>query len=300
MTARRRCLVIGASGQLGQALCAVLGEAHEVLAAHHAPAAGQLQVDLGAPEAAAEAVRRLAPDWIMIAGALCNVDLCETERDRCQRVNVEGPRAVAEQARALGAAVVYYSTDHVFDGTQASYQETDAPHPLNVYARSKVEGEAAIRETLPDRHLILRTAWLYGPDRRRRNFILRLRDQVAAGRTVRVPHDQWGSPTYTEDVAAATRRLLERGLHGTFHATGPDYLDRMALARQVCAAFGLDVQHVHGVPTAQLRQPAYRPLRVRLDCRALTALALVRFRRVAEGLQALPKGPASLAGRPHG
>ena len=286
---RRRSIVIGASGQLGSALCRLLKRAgHEVLeTAYRNRKPGQISLDLGRREETVAILQDLKPEWILVAGAFCKVDQCQRDPKTCIRVNVEGPRAIAQWAKGRDGTVVYYSTDHVFDGSREAHTESDAVHPLNVYARSKVEAEEMLRECLPEQHLILRTAWLYGPDPARRNFVLRLMDQVSAGRPVQVPDDQWGSPTYTEDLAEATRFLLERGLGGTFHATGPDFLDRVSWARQVCAQAGLDLRLVAAVPTDQLKQAAPRPLRVRLDCRKLAAAGVGRFRGLEAGLDAL-------------
>ena len=180
-----------------------------------------------------------------------------------------------------------FSTDHVFDGTQESYKEADSVRPLNAYARTKAESEEIVREVLPGRHLVIRTAWLYGPDTARRNFILRLVDRAMAGERIQVPTDQSGSPTYTEDVARATRFLLEHGHAGTFHATGPELMDRVSLARQVCAHFGLDEGAIVPVPTSALGQAAPRPLCVRLDCQKIETAGVSRFRGVAAGLAVL-------------
>ena len=283
-----RALVLGASGQLGRALSAALRQSFEVIeAVRGEPQAGQLRIDLEDLAGIREALRSARPAWIVIAGAYCNVDGAEAERGRCLRVNVEGPRAAAAVARELGAGVVYYSTDQVFDGTRESYGETDRVNPLNVYAQSKAQGEAAIRSGAPERHLILRTAWLYGPDPARRNFALRLVDQLSAGHPVRVPANQWGSPTYTEDLAEVTRMLLTRNQRGTVHAVGPEFLDRMVLARCICRCFGLNDARLIPTPTAELGQAARRSVRVRLRCERLAATGAPAFRRVDAGLHAL-------------
>ena len=284
-----RCLVIGASGQLGRALCGeFLASRYEVVeSANRAPQPGQWHIDLSDPSATVATLGEIKPDWILIAGALGNVDRAETEPERCFSVNVEGPRAIAEAARTHGWSVVYYSTDAVFDGTKEWYVESDPVSPVNIYSHSKVQGEVALRTLLPDRSLVIRTAWLYGPDEGRRNFVLRLVDDLRAGRPVQVPMDQWGSPTYTEDVACATRVLLERGCQGTFHAVGPDVVNRLALAKSVCQQFGLDKHLLEAKETAVLRQVAKRPLQVRLDCGTLRAVDSRPFRTLSQGLAAL-------------
>jgi dTDP-4-dehydrorhamnose reductase len=203
--------------------------------------------------------------------------------------------AVAEAARQHGSRVVFFSTDHVFDGARSSYGEDDPIVPLNAYARSKVDAERAIRELLPDGHVIIRTGWVYGPDRQRRNFVLHLIDRLRSGTSVRVPSDQWGSPTCTVDLAAATAHLLERGATGTFHATGPELTDRASLARRVCERFALDPALVVAQPTSALGQAAQRSLRVLLDCSKLRATGAPPFRNIAAGLELIAAWSTSTA-----
>lgn len=282
-------LVIGASGQLGQALCAAFSHDHEVVEAglrHAQPR--QLVVDLGDRLSTLAVLNDVKPDLVLVAGAYTHVDGCERAPDECIRVNVDGPAVVAEFARETGARVVHYSTDYVFDGARSSYGEDDPVTPLNVYGRSKAEGEASVRRSAPDRHLVLRTSWVYGPDVWRRNFVLRLADTLSrSGPPIPVPSDQWGSPTYTEDLAAATLALVTGGRSGTFHATGPEPIDRASLALRVCALFGLDASRIQPTPTRELGQPARRPLRVGLRGDKLAARGVGAFRDIDAGLQAL-------------
>ena len=284
---QKRCLVIGASGQLGRALRLAFKESTSVLEAYRTPTKpDQVRIDLSDPTGTREKLEELKPHWILIAGAFCNVDLCETQREICWKVNVEGPAAVCEYASRRGARVVYYSTDQVFDG-EKSFTETDAVQPVNVYASSKVGGERIIRESLPNHHLILRTTCLYGPDDARKNFVLRLVDRLAQGKETPVPNDQWAAPTYTEDLAALTRFLLERGERGLFHATGSEFMSRPEWALRICEAFGLNPSLIVPPPTPQLGQPARRPMGVRLDCQKLNRLDGPGFRKLDDGLKAL-------------
>lgn len=281
-------LLIGAAGQLGRALAAEFAARYQLTeAVYREPAPGQIVVDLSEASSVMAALQATKPDVVLLAGAMCNVDLCEQEPERCRRVNVDGPRSVARWAGEAGAQVVLFSTDHVFDGARPVYGESDPVCPLNVYSRSKAEAEEVVRELVPTRHLILRTAWLYGPDSRRRNFALHLVDRVRAGEPVPVPADQWGCPTYTEDLAAATAFLVERDHGGTFHAVGPDFVDRVSLARAICDHFGLDAAFVLPRETRELGQPARRPLRVRLSAHKLEQIGVRPFRGVEAGLAAL-------------
>lgn len=289
-----RGLLIGASGQLGRALSAVFSRGFEMVEAGYRHArAGQLRVDLGDAGSVLAALREAKPDVILIAGAMCNVDLCELEPMACRRVNALGPQVIAEYAREKGNCVVLFSTDHVFDGSLEAYEEWDRIGPLNAYARSKAMGEAIVRELMPDGHLVIRTSWLYGPDEQRRNFVLRVVDRLAAGESVLVPSDQWGSPTYSEDLARATRFLVEHGHRGTFHATGPEFIDRASFARRICGHFGLDEGSIVPKLTSELGQAAPRPLRVRLNCRKLRAAGAQGFKGIDSGLACLSTWDAS-------
>jgi dTDP-4-dehydrorhamnose reductase len=291
-------LLIGASGQLGRALHSVFSQGYQIVGtAHRQAQSGHLALNLADLEQTQRVLRKTNPDLILIAGAMCSVDGCELEPELCYRINTLGPRTVAEYARTHGARVVFYSTDHVFDGVSELYHECDMVRPLNVYARSKADAEAALRELLPDRHLILRTSWLYGPDAQRLNFPLRCIDCAITGRQILVPEDQWGSPTYTEDLARATRFLVEHGYTGTFHATGPEFIDRVSLARRICMWFRLDDRCIVAMPTSELNQAARRPLQVRLDCRKLFTVGVAAFRGINEGLEALGALAAAVSNR---
>ena len=277
---RLRVGVIGGSGQLGGALVAAF-------AGHDVSAPARAALDLGHADSVRSTLDNVKPDVVVLAGAMTHVDGCELDPASCARVNVDGTRAVAGWAARAGAAVVFISTDHVFDGQAESYGEDDPVNPLNEYARSKVAGEAIVREVLPGRHLILRTAWVYGPDRARRNFALRLVARLRAGERVPVPLDQSGAPTYTDDLAAAARYLVDRSFTGTFHATGSHVVDRVTLARRICARFAVNPAGIVPTPTAELRQPAPRPQRVRLRCQRLAETGAPAFRDIDAGLGAL-------------
>lgn len=283
-----RVLMLGAAGQLGRALSAALRPDHEVIeTVRHHPEPGQHVIDLADPDGVAASLETLRPEWIIVAGAWCNVDGAETNRETCVRVNVEGPRAAARYAQASGGRLVYYSSDFVFDGSRPLSREQDPLHPLNVYGQSKMAGEEAVRRELPDRHVIVRTTWMYGVDRARKNFVCRLLDELSAGRPMGVPSDLWGTPTYTEDMVAATRALLKRGVTGTVHAVGPQFMSRLAFARLICEVFELDPSGLVPKTMAELRQPARRPSKVRLDCPRLQELGIDPFRGPREGLLAL-------------
>ena len=168
-----------------------------------------------------EAVRSLRPGVIVNAAAFTDVDRAESEPDLARSLNALVPATLATEARLLGATLIHYSTDYVFDGTKGHpYQEHDIPHPLNVYGRTKLEGEQAI-ESLGGLFLILRTGWVYSL--RRPCFVTRVLDWARRQPTLRIAADQVGTPTWSRPLAEATAGLLARGV-----AEGPEWLEQYA------------------------------------------------------------------------
>ena len=262
-----KVLVCGHNGQVAQALQAQLagvGEVHLL---------GREQLDMARPEALREPLRRLAPDLIINAAAYTAVDQAETEPDTAFAINAEGPRVLAEEALRLGAPLIHYSTDYVFDGEKASpYNEQDVPNPLGVYGRSKLAGEQAIT-ALGGEHLILRTSWvysLYG-----RNFLLTMQRLLQEKPQLRVVDDQIGAPTWATTIAAGTRALIERwqagqaGAWGTYHLTAQGETSWFGFAQAIgeqLKARGLPCAELLPIPSSEYPTPARRPLNSRLDC----------------------------------
>jgi len=216
-------LLTGKRGQLGSELCTFL------------PAMGMLvalnrgELDLARPAAIRQTVRDLRPGLIVNAAAYTQVDLAEKDEAAAFAVNAEAPAVLAEEAKNLGAMLVHFSTDYVFDGSKmAPYLEEDAPNPLNTYGRSKLAGEQAIRAS-GAAHLIFRTSWVYAP--RGRNFLLTILKLSTEREELRIVHDQIGAPTWSREIASGSVRILallaEKGWNrdsfaaaaGTYHMT---------------------------------------------------------------------------------
>ena len=197
-----RILITGKNGQVGSELSRLYPASSDVVSV------GRETCDLSDEQVIRACVRRVNPTVIINAGAYTAVDLAEKERDACFAVNAMAPRVLAQEAARLGALLLHYSTDYVFDGqSPAPYQESDLVAPVSVYGASKAAGEAAIVETA-GRYLILRTSWVYCGQGK--NF---LRTMVRLGETrseLRVVDDQVGAPTSAAAIAAATARLVER------------------------------------------------------------------------------------------
>lgn len=265
-----KILVCGRNGQLAHALQPQLADLGEVLLL------GRDQLDLAHPDQLREPVRQLAPDLIINAAAHTAVDQAESEPELAFAINAEGPRVLAEEAARLGAPLIHYSTDYVFDGDKASpYTEADTPNPLGVYGRSKLAGEQAIC-AVGGEHLILRTSWIYS--RHGRNFLLTMQRLLQERPQLRVVDDQIGAPTWAGTLAASTRALIDRwqggqaGAWGLYHLTAQGETSwfgfAQAIAEQLLAQ-GLSCAELLPIPSSEYPTPARRPLNSRLDCSRL-------------------------------
>jgi dTDP-4-dehydrorhamnose reductase len=289
-----RALVIGASGQVGAALCARLAACGHAAVGTHArvPLAGTRRLDFTDLAATERLIAETAPDWVFCPAGLTAVDYCEEHAEEAFRANRDAPATAARAAARLGAPFVFYSTEYVFDGTGGPYGEHDPVHPLSVYGRSKLEGERAALTANP-RALAVRTTVVYGPEPQGKNFVYQLLRHGRARQPMRVPTDQRSSPTYNADLAAVSIELVERAISGIVHVAGPQVLDRHAFALQACAAFELDPAFVTPVTTAELRQRAARPLAAGLRSERARLLATSELRGPAAGLAAMREALAA-------
>jgi dTDP-4-dehydrorhamnose reductase len=220
-----RILLTGRNGQVGWELGRTLPALGELVATDRST------LDLADPDSIRRALRDAKPEIVVNAGAYTAVDKAESERDLATQVNAVAPGVLAEEAKRLGALLVHYSTDYVFDGEKrAPYIEEDAPNPLSHYARSKLEGERAIVAT-GCRHLILRTSWVYGP--RAANFYQVIRRKAHANEPMMMVDDQTSVPTPSGFLAEQTVKLLEREASGLLHLVPTGQASRFDFARAV-------------------------------------------------------------------
>ena len=249
--------VTGAGGMLAHALLPALeGSGHTVLAL------GKSDADVTRLEVLRSALEGFRPDWVVHLAAFTRVDECESRADHAFLVNAQGARNAALAALACGAGLLAISSDYVFDGAATRpYREYDPPGPRSVYGASKWAGEQAVREIQP-RHLIVRSAWLYGPGGP--NFVDTILAKARAGEALRVVDDQRGSPTFTHDLAAGLIRLIASGQLGTFHCTNAGVCSWYELAAYAIQRAGLEVA-LQRTDTASFPRPALRPRYTALD-----------------------------------
>lgn len=282
-----RILVVGATGQLGAALCRQLGPA-ALPAARRPPSPDWLTLDLATlTESPDELVAQHSLTAIICSAGATDVERCESDHDWADAANHLGPLALARAAAHARIPFVFYSTDYVFPGTPSNpgpYRESAPTHPLSYYGLSKLAGEQSILAENPSA-LVLRTTTVYGPDPQGKNFLYTLRRLLSSGQSMRVPTDQLATPTYNEDLARATLALLRAGHSGLFHAAGPLMLSRIDFARLACRILSLDASLLIPLTTPELNQRAARPLIAGLDSTLLTAtLGRPFFRPPEQGI----------------
>jgi dTDP-4-dehydrorhamnose reductase len=234
--------------------------------------------------AVARVVAREHAGWIINCAACTQVDRAEAEPEIAQRVNAVGPANLARAARDAGATrLLQLSTDYVFDGKSARpYREDDPVAPRNVYGRTKLAGEAAVQDILPEAHLIVRSQWLFGAGGP--NFVATILRLARERPELRVVADQHGHPTFSGDLAAAVWKLIAADARGTVHCANEGIATWYDLARAAIAAAGLTTT-VLPCATAEMPRPAPRPAYSVLDCTRYAALAGTPLRPWTEPLR---------------
>ena len=267
-------LVLGRSGQVGHELIREASSLGPVVAPSHR------ELDIGDADALREGLRRVHPAVVLNAAAYTAVDAAESDAERCFSLNARAPGVLAEECRALGALLVHFSTDYVFDGAKgAPYVETDATRPLGVYGRSKLAGEQAV-EAAGGAFLIFRTSWIYAP--RGRNFALTMLRLAHERTELAVVSDQVGAPTSAAAVARGVVQTLAtvwqardfgaacEAVSGVYHMTAGGATTWYEFAKAVLAAdpraATQTCRAVRPITTAEYPTPAARPAYSVLDC----------------------------------
>lgn len=271
-----KTLVVGAGGMLGTELVREFSLHCEVFGLDLP------SLDITDADQCRRAVQELRPEIIVNAAGMTDVDHCEVHPHEAFRVNGQGVGNLA-QAAAPDRLLVHYSTDYIFDGRKPeAYTEEDAPNPLSVYGQSKLKGEELARAECPN-HLILRTAWLFGPAGR--NFVRTIVTAARAGQKLRVVQDQRGNPTYARDLARCTWRLIQSGARGVYHTTNTGTCTWYELAVRSLEWAGIPDVSVAPVSTAEFPRPAPRPANSALANNRLERAGLPPMRAWAEAVE---------------
>ncbi len=300
-------LITGASGFVGENLAHRFAGDTELALVYgrqppRAASDGIFSVDLSVREDFSRALGGLNPDTVIHTAAMTSPDLCEKNPRMAHAVNVEGTREVAQWAEARGARMIYFSTDLVFDGKQGWYREEDTPGPLNLYGRTKLEGEEQVLQ-ICTRWVIVRMALSYGETRGAGgDWTLSMRRALDAGKTLHLYTDQFRTPAYIGDTAEAVLRLARHDQNGIYHMGGAERISRYGFGRVFCRLFGLDAERFVPVRMEEVRMDAPRAKDCSLDTeRIRREIGLVPC-GVEQGLRRQKRAEAALekeGGSPH-
>lgn len=270
-----RVLVTGADGQLGREFGLLFPHGAIQLAAHD-------RLDVTDGSAVGDLIDDFAPDTVIHAAAMTDVDACESDPERAHAVNAIGAENVAVACRDVGAAMVYVSTNYVFDGERTEpYGEGAATNPINVYGATKLDGERAVVRDL-EQYFVVRTSTLYGPDRR--NFVNSLIEAAASRDSLSYVDDQRVTPTSTADLAAAIVALISIETYGVYHLVNAGETSWYGWARAVLTELGIEGVELKPIAAAGYKRPAAVPANGVLANNAARALG-VELRGWREALQ---------------
>ena len=261
-----KVLITGAAGLVGSHLARRLAREHNVVALNHA------DLDITDRGAVDRSVAEIQPSLIVNCAVL-QVDESEQDPARAQAVNVDGPRLLAESAGPVGAEIVHFSTQYAFEGEpigRAPYTVEDKPQPVNVYGRTKVAGEEAVRDACA-RNYIIRTSWVFGSGKA--SFLCDVHRSLGAGKKVRAIDDIWSSTTYVEDLIDRLQLIVSNRCNGTYHVVNSGICSYYEFALEAGRLLGLEparisalieITHERDMKRIAAR-PRYTPLRCTLS-----------------------------------
>jgi len=266
MTVPLKVLIFGKHGQVGGQLVEQLGTVSESIDPENFQviATDIEDVDLTDSEATKQLVLHHKPDWVINTSAHTAVDKAESESDLAHQLNAVAPGVIARACRDVGATMVHYSTDYIFDGSASvAYVETDEPNPQSVYGKTKLEGERLVADAL-EHYFIFRTAWVYSRDGK--NFVNTMLRLAQDRDELKVVGDQFGSPTLADDLAAATINVMQQVItnpnaagYGLYHVTGSGTTSWAGFSQEIMRLSGNQQVKVIPIPTEDYPTPAPRP-----------------------------------------
>ncbi len=264
----KKVLIVGSNGLLGQKISKLfsLSKIYQFLTASiesesYVDDVDYVQLDITNRKNVIGVVEDFEPDVIINTAAVTNVDFCETNKEIAWRVNVKGVENLAYAAKIVGAKVIHFSSDYVFDGKKGSYTETDIPNPASYYGRTKLASENVLKISSLD-YTIIRTMILYGVGKNvKDNFAIWVYKNLKENKSIKVVDDQFGNPTLVDDLAYAVLRIVEYDRNGLYHIAGSEIVSRYDFAIAIANQFGFDKKLIVPIKTAILKQSAPRPLR---------------------------------------
>lgn len=265
-----KVLVTGVNGQLGYDVVKELEKR-----GHQAVGVDRKEMDLISTQQIKECIETVKPEAIIHCAAYTAVDKAEDEEELCRRVNSIATKEIAECAKKLDIPMIYISTDYVFDGTKdGEYTEEDIPNPINVYGKTKYEGEGYVQELL-EKYYIVRISWVFGENGN--NFIDTMLRLAKDRDEINVINDQVGSPTYTKDLAPLLVDMIETDKYGVYHATNEGYCTWYEFAKEIFRIADVDIK-VNPINTSEYPTKAIRPMNSKMNKNKLEKNSFYRLR----------------------
>ena len=254
----KNILITGAYGQLGEACIKNLKLHFNIISASRHTLDNGVQLDITDAAMAEKVVAETRPDLILNLAAMTNVNGCETDPEMAEAINVDG---VKNLCKNFDGHFIQISTDYVFDGTDGPYGEDGETNPISVYGQTKLAADKWLTDNHP-KVTIFRANVVYGYTKRTKaSFVKWVVDTLSDRKPIRVVDDQWNNPTWTESIATVIKVLIEKEALGLYHYGDKEYMNRYEFAHLIAKVFDLDVSLILPISTADLKQPAPRPLK---------------------------------------
>ena len=269
----KNILINGAYGQLGEACIKNLKLHFNIISAGRHTSDEGVQLDITDAATTEKVLAEIRPDLILNLAAMTNVDGCETNPKMAEAINVGG---VKNLCKNFEGHFIQISTDYVFDGTDGPYAEEDETNPISVYGQTKLAADKWLTNNHP-KVTIFRANVVYGYTKRTKaSFVKWVVDSLSDGKPIRVVDDQWNNPTWTESIATVIKVLIEKEALGLYHYGDKEYMNRYEFAHLIAKVFDLDTSLISPISTADLKQPAPRPLKSGLKTEKIeSALGIV-------------------------
>ena len=269
----KNILINGAYGQLGEACIKNLKLHFNIISAGRHTSDEGVQLDITDAATTEKVLAEIRPDLILNLAAMTNVDGCETNPKMAEAINVGG---VKNLCKNFEGHFIQISTDYVFDGTDGPYEEDDETNPISVYGQTKLAADKWLTNNHP-KVTIFRANVVYGYTKRTKaSFVKWVVDSLSDGKPIRVVDDQWNNPTWTESIATVIKVLIEKEALGLYHYGDKEYMNRYEFAHLIAKVFDLDTSLISPISTADLKQPAPRPLKSGLKTEKIeSALGIV-------------------------
>jgi dTDP-4-dehydrorhamnose reductase len=289
-----KILVTGASGLLGSKVAQMATlQALDTYASyndHPVSKNNSIRIDLQNPDQVRDAIHSVKPDYVIHCAAMSDVDKCEVNQKLAWNINVDGTRAIIKASEAVGASLVFVSTDYVFKGDVGGYREEDATNPINHYGYTKLQAELLVRKMKGD-WTIVRPSVIYGsvPAAGKVNFALWIIDKLKRMEHVKIITDQWVSPTLNTNLSRMILEVIQRRLTGVYHLAGATPISRYDFAVKISAEFNLDKGLISPSSWKNMNWAAKRPINSSLKVEKATKTLNAKPMIINEALSQLRK-----------